>query len=56
MKPADVEEFLLVLPHTTLSVQWGNDRVFKIAGKMFAVIGVRDDNTPGGLSFKTSPS
>ena len=54
MKPADVEEFLLALPHTTLSVQWGNDRVFKIAGKMFAVIGVRDDKTPGGLSFKTS--
>lgn len=54
MKPVDVEKFLLSLPHATLSIQWGNDRVFKIAGKMFAVIGVRDDKSFGGMSFKAS--
>lgn len=28
----------LSLPHATENVQWGNDLVFKIAGKMFAVM------------------
>jgi predicted DNA-binding protein (MmcQ/YjbR family) len=54
MKTAEVEKFLLSLPHATLSIQWGNDRVFKIAGKMFAVIGFHDDKTFGGMSFKAS--
>jgi predicted DNA-binding protein (MmcQ/YjbR family) len=53
MKPVDVEKFLLALPHATLSVQWGSDRVFKIAGKMFAVIG-DDGQGPTGMSFKAS--
>lgn len=50
---AEIEKFLLSLPHATLSIQWGSDRVFKIAGKMFAAIGV-DDKTAGGMSFKAS--
>lgn len=54
MKPLDVEKHLLALPHVTLSVQWGNDRVFKVAGKMFAVIGFHDDKSFGGMSFKAS--
>jgi predicted DNA-binding protein (MmcQ/YjbR family) len=54
MTNAEVEKFLLTLPHTTLSIQWGNDRVFKIAGKMYAVIGFHDDMRPGGMSFKAS--
>lgn len=54
MKTTDVEKFLLALPRTTLSVQWGNDRVFKVAGKMFAVIGFHNDKSPGGMSFKAS--
>ena len=54
MKVADVEKFLLSLPHTTLSVQWGNDRVFKIAGKMYAVLGFHDDKSLHGMSFKAS--
>jgi predicted DNA-binding protein (MmcQ/YjbR family) len=53
MKVAEVEKFLLSLPHTTLSVQWGNDRVFKIAGKMYAVIGPPDDKV-SGMSFKAA--
>lgn len=54
MKPADIEKFLLSSPHATVTVQWGNDRVFKLAGKMFAVIGVDEAKAPAGLSFKTS--
>ena len=54
MKLTDVEKFLLSLPHATLSIQWGNDRVFKIAGKMFAVIGFYNDMKPDGMSFKAS--
>ena len=54
MKITDVEKFLLTLPHAALSIQWGNDRVFKVGGKMFAVIGVHDDKTSHGMSFKTS--
>ncbi len=54
MKITDVETFLLSLPHATLSIQWGSDRVFKVGGKMFAVIGVHDDTSSHGMSFKTS--
>lgn len=53
MKAADLEKFLLKLPGATLSIQWGNDRVFKVGGKMFAVMGPKDDKA-GGLSFKAS--
>ena len=54
MKLSDVEKYLLSLPHATLNIQWGNDRVFKIGGKMFAVIGVNDDKSAHGLCFKTA--
>ena len=33
-----MREYCLSFPHATENVQWGNDLVFKIAGKMFAVI------------------
>ena len=54
MKPIEVEKFLLTLPGATLTLQWGNDRVFKVGGKMFAVLGVLADQSPGGMSFKAS--
>ena len=55
MKSADLEKFLLALPGATLSIQWGNDRVFKVGGKMFAVMGdPNDKNYAGGISFKAS--
>jgi predicted DNA-binding protein (MmcQ/YjbR family) len=45
-----VRTYCLSLPHVTETVQWGNDLVFKIAGKMFAVLPL----DPGGhtLAFK----
>lgn len=51
----DLEKFLLALPHATLTIQWGADRVFKVAGKMFAVIGdYGDGKGPAGMSFKAA--
>jgi predicted DNA-binding protein (MmcQ/YjbR family) len=41
------------LPHTTETVQWGNDLVFKIAGKMYAVAPL--EPAPVVLSFKCTP-
>jgi predicted DNA-binding protein (MmcQ/YjbR family) len=40
-------------PHATESVQWGNDLVFKIGGKMFAVAPLEPAQV--SLSFKCSP-
>jgi predicted DNA-binding protein (MmcQ/YjbR family) len=41
------------LPHTTEQVQWGNDLVFKVAGKMYAVAAL--DPAKVCLAFKCSP-
>jgi predicted DNA-binding protein (MmcQ/YjbR family) len=37
------------LPAATMDVQWGNDHVYKVGGRMFAVTCPR-----GGASFKVS--
>ena len=47
MTPEAIDGFCLSLPAATMNVQWGVDQVYKVGGKMFAVLG------PGGtLSFK----
>src|SRR5436305_15068703 len=43
--------FCLAFPHVTEEVLWGNDLVFKIGGKMFAVIGL-DSASDHCMSFK----
>jgi predicted DNA-binding protein (MmcQ/YjbR family) len=48
-----VREFCLSLPHATENVQWGNDLVFKIGGKMFTVASL--DAAETKLSFKCTP-
>ena len=48
-----VRHFCLALPHATETVQWGNDLVFKIGGKMFAVLAL--DPGPHCMSFKCTP-
>jgi predicted DNA-binding protein (MmcQ/YjbR family) len=40
-------------PHVTEQVQWGNDLVFKVGGKMFAVAPL--DPAENWLSFKADP-
>ena len=48
-----VRQYCLSLSHTTEKVQWQDDLVFKVGGKMYAVVALE----PGGhwLSFKCAP-
>ena len=43
----------LSFPHVTEKVQWGYDLVFKIGGKMFAVVVL--EAAPHCMSFKCTP-
>jgi predicted DNA-binding protein (MmcQ/YjbR family) len=54
MDVEQVRAYCLSFPHVTESVQWGNDLVFKIGGKMFAVIGL-DSASDHCISFKCTP-
>jgi predicted DNA-binding protein (MmcQ/YjbR family) len=49
-----VRAYCLSFPHVTESVQWGNDLVFKIGGKMFAVT-VLEGGSKYCLSLKCTP-
>ncbi|MFN8004038.1 MAG: MmcQ/YjbR family DNA-binding protein [Acidobacteriota bacterium] len=49
-----IREFCLSLPDATENVQWGNDLVFKVGGKMFAVFGL-EGGSASALSFKCTP-
>ncbi len=51
----EVEKFLTSLKHTTMVVQWGDHHVYKIGGKVFAVVGGSGDAEPG-LTFKAGES
>ena len=51
MNSESVRAHCLSFPHATENVQWGNDLVFKIAGKMFAVM-VLEPPAKYVLSFK----
>ncbi len=48
-----VRSYCMSMPHATESMQWGNDLVFKIAGKMFAVLVL--EPAAVWLAFKCSP-
>jgi predicted DNA-binding protein (MmcQ/YjbR family) len=50
MTPAAIEAHCLALPGATLVVQWGGTHVFKVGGKIFAMVG----GSVWGLSFKAS--
>lgn len=47
-----VRSYCLSLPHATEDVQWGNDLLFRIAGKIFAGMNL---DPPHSLSFKCTP-
>jgi len=51
MRLDEIRKYCLSLPHATENVQWGNDLVFKISGKMFAVADLEGSK----LSFKCTP-
>ena len=51
MDSESVRAHCLSFPHATENVQWGNDLVFKIAGKIFAVM-VLEGPAKYAMSFK----
>jgi predicted DNA-binding protein (MmcQ/YjbR family) len=51
-----VREYCLSLPHATEKVQWGNDLLFCIGGKMFAVVAMDDAKHSVKMSFKCTPA
>jgi predicted DNA-binding protein (MmcQ/YjbR family) len=48
-----VRAICLKFPHATEQIQWQDDLVFKVGGKMFAV--ARLDGAGNALSFKCAP-
>lgn len=54
MDVESVRQYCLSFPHVTENVQWGNDLVFKIAGKMFTVISL-EEVSAHCMSFKCTP-
>ncbi|MEW9919641.1 MmcQ/YjbR family DNA-binding protein [Marimonas sp. MJW-29] len=48
----ELNRFCAALPHATHLVQWGNADVYKVGGKVFAVIGMAD--TGATVTFKTT--
>jgi predicted DNA-binding protein (MmcQ/YjbR family) len=49
MTPKALDRFCRSLPAVTMDIQWGEDQVYKVGGKMFAVLG-----PSGTLSFKAN--
>ncbi len=54
MRLAALRRFCLAMPGASESVQWGNEHVYKVAGKMFAIISM-DGRRFAGLMFKAAP-
>jgi predicted DNA-binding protein (MmcQ/YjbR family) len=52
MNVESIRRYCMSFPHATEVVQWGDDLVFKIAGKMFAVVDLRP---PNHVAFKCDP-
>ena len=53
-----VRKHCLSLPHTTEQILWGDDLVFKIGGKMYAVVVLPSQEAPQHkvvMSFKCTP-
>ncbi|HVS52266.1 MAG TPA: MmcQ/YjbR family DNA-binding protein [Opitutaceae bacterium] len=54
MRLLSLRQFALSLPQATVVKQWGEHLVFKVAGKMFLIVGL-DGDTVDGVTFKCSP-
>lgn len=48
-----IRKFCLSLPGVTEDIQWEKDLLFRIGGKMFAVIGLEPE--PDNVAFKCTP-
>ena len=53
MTPAAFNAFCKSLPHTTYVTQWGGAHVWKVSGKMFAILFPPPDKY-AGITFKAS--
>jgi predicted DNA-binding protein (MmcQ/YjbR family) len=49
-----IRQFCLGLPHVTEKIQWGEDLVFKVGGKMFAVLNISPGHARNRISFKST--
>jgi predicted DNA-binding protein (MmcQ/YjbR family) len=47
-----IRKYCLSLPHATEDIQWGNDLLFRISGKIFAGLSLEP---PHSLMFKCTP-
>jgi predicted DNA-binding protein (MmcQ/YjbR family) len=54
MRLQDLRKTCLALPGAAESVQWGGQNVYKVGGKMFAIVGM-EGRRFAGLSLKVSP-
>jgi predicted DNA-binding protein (MmcQ/YjbR family) len=48
-----LRRYCLSLPHATEGIQWGNNLLFRIDRKMFAIVAL--ERTPVSISFKCTP-
>ena len=56
MNIESLREYCLSFPHATEDIQWGNDLLFRIGGKIFAGVGLEThDSSANHLSFKCTP-
>lgn len=53
MDRESIRHYCLSLPHVTEVVQWGDDLVMKVAGKMFLVMALEPSEV--AMSFKATP-
>jgi predicted DNA-binding protein (MmcQ/YjbR family) len=54
MDKESVRQFCLSLPGTTEEVQWGNDLLYKVGGKMYVAMNLEPAEITG-LGFKCTP-
>jgi predicted DNA-binding protein (MmcQ/YjbR family) len=54
MRLDQLKSYALSFPHTTVVKQWGECLVFKVAGKMFLLVGL-DAEIIDGVVFKCTP-
>jgi predicted DNA-binding protein (MmcQ/YjbR family) len=52
MNVDSIRNYCISLPHATEDIQWGNDLLFRISGKIFAAMSL---DPPHSLSFKCTP-
>ena len=52
MDNESIRAYCLSLPHATEDIQWGNDLLFRIGGKIFTGMSLEP---PHNLSFKCTP-